>query len=73
MIFIESIKTRLWFIRYSVRYEIPEKLAIRAAQSIPRAVRKWVVVLAYSGAWADAGNKHPDELTYADVYKQVGN
>lgn len=62
-------------LRFELQYR-RERWTERAAMFVvwhllPRTVIKWAVVRAFAWAWADAGNKVPDELTYTEVCSAV--
>lgn len=61
-------------LRFQVRWRIGrtnERLQRMIAWRVPRWLVRWAVVRTYASAWADAGNKTPDELTYSEVYAAI--
>lgn len=57
---------RFW---YPVRYEWPERVQRGIANRAPRWLVYFVTIRACSEAWARAGDKHPDELTFDEIMK----
>ena len=45
-----------------------ERVQTFVAWRLPHWLVRWALVRAYSKAWADAGNKTPDDLTYREVW-----
>ena len=58
---------------YPLRYDLPDKFKRSVANHVPDWLVYFVTIRAFSAAWAKAGDKHPDELTFSEVVKPFGN
>lgn len=54
---------------YPIRYGSPPRIQQAIAHKMPRWLVYFVTIRAYSDAWANAGNKTPNELTFDEVIK----
>lgn len=64
----DNARNRLWLsVWYPIRYEWPERIQRGIANRAPRWLVYFVTIRACSEAWARAGDKHPDELTFEEI------
>ena len=69
-LFTVKLYMRLW---YPLRYEMPDRLRRGIANHVPDWLVYHATIRAFSAAWAKAGDKHPDDLTFSEVVKPWGN
>lgn len=70
--FRERLSIRVYWARHDIgkwlRYGVWQSLA----HKLPRRLAYFAYVRVMAHAWAEAGNKHPDELTYREVCERWG-
>lgn len=65
----ERLSIRYSLKRYDVQQFFREGIWRRVAWRLPHGLAYWTMIRVFGHAWAEAGNKTPNELTYEDVSK----
>lgn len=63
----ERMSIKWAFARYDVRRFIESGLWQKLAHLLPRRIAYFAYIRVVAHAWAQVGNKHPDELNYGET------